>query len=365
MAAGELNPTAGRGVATRSRTKLWVLEAATILVLYLAYLMAKPFLPPIVWAVTIAVITHRFSSWVGRRVSTPDAKALICVAVVAVIALLPAVVIATAAVQQIGVALEEWNSIQSTVIDWLQAHPDLKAVWDDFDLAKEAPALIDRLRPGAVAAVSTPLYLLMQTVLTLFVLYYLYRDEESAIAAVRSVLPLSDAESQRLFHRLDDTINATIFGTVVVAMVQGIMAGVMFGFLGIPGATIWALIMGLLAIIPYLGTFVIWGPTALILALHGHWEKALILVAWGGTAIALIDNLLYPYLVGHRLSQHTVVSFIAILGGVSLFGATGVVLGPVVVTLAYFLLDLWRRRTEGGASAERAVESPTILVGAH
>ncbi|BBO30500.1 AI-2E family transporter [Lacipirellula parvula] len=332
---------------SRSRGKLVALAAATVLVLYLCYLLIQPFIPPIVWAVTAAVVTHRFSQWVGRKTKTADAKAAICVGIVAVLVLLPAVLVITVGAQQIGKAIEGWPAIQESLNAELAEHPRLNELWQDFDLSQEAPQLIDRLRPGAVAAVSTPLYLVVQTALTLFVLYFLYRDEDLAIDSVRSVLPLSEAESNRLFRRVDDTINATMFGTVTVAMVQGIMGGIMFGILGIEGATLWALIMGLLAIIPYLGTFVIWGPAAAILAYQGEYGKAAILVGWGAIAIGLIDNILYPYLVGSRLRQHTVVSFVAILGGVSLFGATGIVLGPVVVTLTFFLLDLWRRRTDG------------------
>ena len=354
MADRELESTPKRGVATRSRGKLLALAAATVVVLYLNFLLIAPFIPPIVWAVTAAVVTHRFSRWVGRHVKTPDAKAGICVAVVALVVLLPAVLVIFTAAQQVAIAVQEWDSFTKDAAEWVKNHPSLDKVWQEFDLAAEAPALIDRLRPSAVAAVSTPLSRAVQTLLMLFVLYFLYRDEHLAIDSVRSILPLSERETDRLFERVDDTINATIFGTVTVAMVQGIMGGIMFGFLGIQGAALWALIMGLLAIIPYLGTFVIWGPTAAILAMEGEWGKAAILVAWGAIAIGLIDNLLYPYLVGQRLRQHTVVSFVAILGGVSLFGATGIVLGPVVVTLAFFLLDLWRRRTEHGASAERA-----------
>ena len=354
MADRDLEPKPKRGIATRSQAKLLTLAAATVVVLYLCYLMVAPFIPPLVWAVTAAVVTHRFSQWVGRHVKTPDAKASVCVAVVAVVVLLPAVLVVTVGAQQVTKAIAGWPATQEKINAEIAKHPRLDEIWQNFDISEEAPQLIDRLRPGAVAVVSTPLYLLMQTLLTLFVLYFLYRDEALAIESLRSVLPLSERETDQLFERVDDTINATIFGTVTVAMVQGIMGGIMFGFLGIQGATLWALIMGLLAIIPYLGTFVIWGPTAAILALQGEWGKAAILVGWGAIAIGLIDNLLYPYLVGQRLRQHTVVSFVAILGGVTLFGATGVVLGPVVVTLAYFLLDLWRRRTEHGASAERA-----------
>jgi predicted PurR-regulated permease PerM len=102
------------------------------------------------------------------------------------------------------------------------------------------------------------------------------------------------------------------------------------------------------------GTFTVWGPAAVYLFLEGHWIKSLILLGWGAVAVGTIDNLLYPVLVGHRLRLHTVVMFIAIVGGLTIFGMTGIVLGPVIITVAFFLLDIWRRRTEHGESAERA-----------
>ena len=82
--------------------------------------------------------------------------------------------------------------------------------------------------------------------------------------------------------------------------------------------------------------------------------KAIVLVAYGLIAIGLIDNLLYPMLVGQRLKQHTAIAFIAILGGVAAFGATGLVLGPVLMTTVMFLLEVWRQRTTHGAAAEDA-----------
>jgi predicted PurR-regulated permease PerM len=97
--------------------------------------------------------------------------------------------------------------------------------------------------------------------------------------------------------------------------------------------------------VPYMGTFMIWAPTAAILALGGHWIQAVVLVAWGLLVIGLIDNLLYPTLVGGRLRQHTVVSFFAILGGIGLFGASGIVLGPVLVSTTFVLVELWRERS--------------------
>jgi len=96
----------------------------------------------------------------------------------------------------------------------------------------------------------------------------------------------------------------------------------------------------------------VWGPAAIYLATSGEWGKALILVAWGGVAIALIDNVLYPILVGKRLHFHPLPVFFSIVGGLSLFGIAGLVLGPLALSITTALLDVLRRRTAGRRAAD-------------
>jgi predicted PurR-regulated permease PerM len=97
--------------------------------------------------------------------------------------------------------------------------------------------------------------------------------------------------------------------------------------------------------VPVLGAFVVWIPAALYLALEGAWAKALILTLWGGVVVAGIDNVLYPILVGNRLKMHTVLAFISVVGGLIVFGAPGLILGPVALTITVLLLEVWRSRS--------------------
>ena len=126
----------------------------------------------------------------------------------------------------------------------------------------------------------------------------------------------------------------------------------MFWFLGLPAPVVWGAVMALLATIPVAGTFVIWAPAAVYLAASGQWGKAAILVGWGAVAIGLIDNLLYPMLVGRRLRFHPLPVFFSIVGGLAVFGAAGLVLGPITLSVTAALLDLLRRRTSGGRAAD-------------
>jgi predicted PurR-regulated permease PerM len=135
-----------------------------------------------------------------------------------------------------------------------------------------------------------------------------------------------------------------LFGTVIVAIVQGTLGGLIFWILGLPNPLFWGMVMGLLAIIPVLGAFVVWIPAATYLALTGEWWKSAVLVAYGTVVISGIDNVLYPILAGGRLRLHTVVVFIAIVGGLTLFGASGLILGPLIAALTIGLLEIWRAR---------------------
>jgi predicted PurR-regulated permease PerM len=157
-------------------------------------------------------------------------------------------------------------------------------------------------------------------------------------------VPLSPRESEQVRGNVRDTIAAVVFGTLAVAVVQGILGGIIFWWLDLPAPILWGAVMAVLAILPLFGAALVWVPAAAWLAINGDWDKALVLVAWGTFVVGVIDNLLYPLLVKDRLRLHAVPVFIGVLGGIFAFGATGFVLGPLILAVAMALIDIWRRR---------------------
>jgi predicted PurR-regulated permease PerM len=347
------------GMFTRSRGKLVVVSAATIVCLYLSYRLAQPFMPALVWAVTGAVITHRLVGWIGRWIGSPRWRAAAAVTIVVVVLFTPAIGLVYFAAIQVGQSLENVDPNQA-LAEWQEAiddSPRLATAWQrisqHFNVAGTAGQLTERAREFVTAFVAGSMYSLLQALLAVFVLYFLYRDEGYILTNVKRLSPLTENETNRLLKRLADTVHATIFGTVVVAIVQGTLGGLIFWWLGLPAPVLWGTVMALLAMIPYLGAFAVWGPAAVFLFANGDWGKGLVLVAWGTVVVGLIDNLIYPMLVGSRLRQHTVITFVAIVGGIALFGASGIVLGPVIASLTFFLLEVWRQRTSDGRAAEQ------------
>jgi predicted PurR-regulated permease PerM len=350
------------GWLSRERALALALLAATAVTFYLCYRIVQPFLPALAWALALAVVASPFHRALARRIRRPGLAAGLAVATVTFLIIGPVALVsqrlvgdASRAVATVENAAEGWwSALQQTpvvgpVLRWVDVQLDLSDLTEQAGTAATSAS-------GAI--LSGSIWVVMQLFITVFLLFYFFRDRRAAERLIRELLPLSDAEAGTVFGRVTDTIRATVFGSLAVAAVQGFMGGLMFWLLGLPAALFWGVVMALLATIPVLGTFLVWAPAALFLALGGAWGKALILTAWGATAIGLIDNLLYPLLVGTQLRMHPVPVFFSLVGGLALYGAAGLILGPLTLAVAVSLIDIWRWRTAHGRSAEAPLGSP-------
>ncbi len=184
----------------------------------------------------------------------------------------------------------------------------------------------------------------VQVCLTLYFLFYFLRDRLRVLKAIRSFLPLDESETNTLFCRVSDTIHATLYGIIALSALQGVLGGLMFWWLGVPSPWFWALVAAVFAFVPVVDTFVLWLPAAVYLGLEGRWGEALGVAALGSLLVRAIENFLYPVLVKDRLRVPSVGIFIAVVGGLLLFGWSGLVLGPVILTATSALLEICAKR---------------------
>jgi predicted PurR-regulated permease PerM len=351
------SPRRDTGWFTRARTSALLLMAATALALYLCWKMAEPFMPAMAWALTLAILGARMHRRLCERLRRPNLSAGLVTGLLCALVVAPVVAFAPSAVNS---AAEGWDrmrseSVRSRVDKAVQAQPALAPVveW----VARQAPSgedIAKQVAPRMSGLLAGSIWAGVQLLVTFFALFYLLRDRAQALAYVRTLLPLTGTETDRMFQRVSEVVRASVLGTLLVAAVQGLLGGLMFWWLGLPAPLLWGTVMFLLSILPLLGAAAVWVPAALFLLLEGSWEKALVLTVWGSVVVALIDNLLYPILVGDRLRLHTLAVFVAIVGGLVAFGAPGVVIGPLVLALTVALLEIWRDRTRFGRAADAA-----------
>jgi predicted PurR-regulated permease PerM len=352
------HPSNREGWWTRDHVLIMVLVAATVLLLFLCWKLALPFMGPIAWALALAIVAHPLYGWLAKRIEKPSLAAGLAVLVIALVIVAPAIFVGHNVVKQASVVVQaihsglESGQWQEQLARSPRLGPALAAVEKQANLGGQLQSITAEVGKRVAQIVTGSAWVLVELLLTFFVLFYLFRDRCLALASLRVLVPLSERETDEVFTRVSDTIQATIFGTLSVAMVQGTLGGLMFWWLGLPAPILWGAVMALLAIVPVLGAFIIWLPAALFLGATGQWGKAAILSAWGVLAVGLIDNLLYPMLVGKTLRLHTVPVFFAVIGGLALFGAVGLILGPVILALTDAILEIWCRRTAYGRPAE-------------
>lgn len=152
-------------------------------------------------------------------------------------------------------------------------------------------------------------------------------------------VPLPTNQKQLLFKKFADVSIATLKGTFIVGLVQGALGGLIFAVLGINGAVFWGAVMAMVSVLPAVGTALIWVPAAVILIVGGAWIKGLILSAFGTFVISMSDNVLRPMVVGRQTKMPDYLVLFSTLGGLSVLGISGFVLGPVVAAL---FLAVWQ-----------------------
>lgn len=349
---------------TRERLLLLVLVGASVVVGWLCWWLVKPFVPAITWALVLAVLAHPlherilavFKKW-------PSISAALAVTAVTLAIALPA----TLLVRHIGSGAVASISTARKFVDtdrWklaIERFPWLAQVNEwierEVDLDEQVQQVTGGVAKGVRGALQRAIDIAIMALVTLFLLFYFVRDKYRILRVLEQLVPLSPRESEQVRNNIRDTLGAVVFGTLAVAVVQGTLGGLMFWWLGLPAPIFWGAVMAILAILPLFGAALIWVPAAAYLAIDGEWDKALLLTAWGTLVVGLIDNLLYPLLVKNRLRIHTVPVFISVLGGVFAFGASGFVLGPLVLAVAMALIDIWRRRMALG-EIEEGVNEP-------
>jgi predicted PurR-regulated permease PerM len=322
----------------------------TLGILSLCALLLRPFFSAIVGAIVLAVVTQRPYDWMAFRIKNRSLCAAVTLILIVLAVILPTFFLAQKLGEQ---ALNTVNAFrngahQEKITSFIANRPALANRIQDFassiDINNAARSAAAYVGGNLAGLLGHSVRIITQLVVMLFLLFFLLRDRALALASLRALLPLHEDESTELLDRVGNTIVATALGRLTIAAVQGVLAGLAFWVLGVPGVILWAFTLTVCAMIPAFGSFLVWGPVAIYLGLSGHWGKAALLAVWGAVIVSTIDNILYPILVGSHLRAHTATILLSILGGIAVFGPIGIVLGPVLFTLATTLLDIWHSR---------------------
>ena len=309
----------------------------------------SPFFGAVFWAMVLALmfmpLQRRLRAWLrGRDTLAALGTLLICLLIVVVplILIIGAMADEAASFSQ-RIRAGEFNprawfeQVLGALPAWLRGLLGRFGLIDMQDVIDKASALVvqggQAITARALAIGQNTLLLLVDLGIMLYLLFFFVRDGRTLALAIRRVVPMQTAHTDYLLRKFATVVRATVKGTVVVALVQGLLGGLAFAVLGIHGAVLWGVSMAVLALVPAVGAALIWAPVAIYLAANGELASGIGLAVWGAGVMGMVDNLLRPLLVGKETKLPDFLVLLSTIGGLSIFGINGFVIGPAIAAL--------------------------------
>ena len=336
---------------------LWFL--ATLIAVFgaLALLIVWPFLRSFAAAVIVAVIFYpaykKVLRWTGNRRTWASLATTLAIVF---LFLLPVSLILLKATNEALLAAQRLNRLTAEQGGFAQfvlalAERPLHFFGRFVDLSKVDihNAITNGMQRVSLVVISSGAAVLSSLArftasffIMLIVVFFLLRDGEAWAAGLGSLMPLSPAQTSRLFRNISDTIIGNVYGIVAVGVIQGTLTGVATAIAGLPSPLLFSIAAFFASILPVVGAALVWIPAGLYLIFTGALWKGIFILAWGAIVISAVDNVVRPWVVSGKVELHPLVLMFVILGGVQVFGFLGLFLGPVVVSVLAAVFHMLR-----------------------
>jgi predicted PurR-regulated permease PerM len=314
-----------------------------------------PYTTGLIGAPVLYVVFAPVYRWLARRTRPRLAAALVV--------LLGLILVLGPGVSFVGVIAGEAQDMASGVIrsPLLSRLRELRI--GPYDVGAQIEALGSRLvsfiGASALGLIGTATRLGIQLTIAFFGLYYLLLAPERAWRQVQPFIPFSRRNAEILRERFRDVTISTLVGTGLTATVQGLLVGAAFWVLGIPNALFWGVVTVVLAILPVVGSGLVWGPGALSLALGGEYGRAIALALWGVIVVGNVDNVIRPMVFRRWARIHPFMTIIGAFAGIQYFGLLGLLIGPLAISYFFELIRMYRAEYLDDEEAAEAIAAST------
>lgn len=202
--------------------------------------------------------------------------------------------------------------------------------------------LVSWIGASALGLIGTATRVGIQLTITFFGLYYLLLAPQTVWRGVLPFIPFSTRNAERLLERFRDVTISTLIGTGMTAGMQGLLVGLAFWVTGIPNALFWGVVTVILAILPVVGSGLVWGPGALALAIEGRYGMAIGMTLWGILVVGNVDNIIRPMVFRRWAQIHPFITIIGAFAGINYFGLLGLIIGPLAISYFFELIRMYR-----------------------
>ena len=336
-----------------------VLLALVLLISALFLDMIQQFLMPMFMAGLFSAILSPMHRWLARKIGGRSNLASVLVIIGLILLVLAPLSLL------VGIVVGQAISVSQSVTPWVQAFINeptaITAYMEKLPYYQEilpyraviiekAGLVVGNISSFLINSLSSvtkqTVTAIFSSIIMLYVMFYFLTMGEVLLMKILYFLPLHDQDERLLLRRFTSVTKATLKGTMIIGALQGGICGLAFAFAGIQGPVFWGTVMAVMSIIPAFGTAIVWVPALLILALKGEYLGVAILGVLCGAVAGNLDNLLRPRLVGKDTQMHDLFVLFGTLGGISMFGLLGIIIGPIVAALFITIWEIYGKAFE-------------------
>ena len=312
---------------------------------FFSFLIFRPFWIVLVLGASFSIVLYPVYEWLNKRLARNWLSALLTLLFFIVVLCIPLFSVGS-------IVFNESQNLYHSVLSNGNISPLLTSVGNkinqilpigvSFDINAKISSFISFLVNNITTILKATVSALFSFLLLLLTIFYLLKDGDKWRKALLKISPLSDNDDHKILHRLAQTINGVIKGYLLIAFIQGILMGAGLYLFHVPNPAIWAVIAGIASIIPPLGTAVVSVPSIIFLFMTGNTGLAIGLLVWSVVVVGTGDNVLNPYIIGHRIDVPPFLILFSVLGGIALLGPVGILIGPLTVSLLYTLTEIYQ-----------------------
>lgn len=323
---------------------------ALIIILGIAVMRVfQPFFYPIFWAAIIAIMFQSWYNNIRTHLKSASISAVCTISLVLLLIFLPLALIGLLVYEE---SLQLYSAIaQGTItfdisnITRLIADTPFGPYIDTANISQNATGVARSISlfvfNNLRSFTQDVAIFLFKFFVMIYTLFYFLKDGPRILQRIMHLSPLGDNYELMLYERFTSTARATIKGSFILGGIQGLIGGLLFFATGVQGALLWGVVMTLFSLIPGVGAFIVWLPVGVGLLVMGNiWQGVTVLLV-GTFVISLVDNVLRPPLVGKDTQMHPILILFSTLGGIALFGMSGIIIGPVITALFLAVISIF------------------------
>lgn len=345
---------------TKEQYPFWFFMLLLVGILWLFLRVFLPYINIFLWAIFLVITSYPLYQRLLKLYRGRDSlAACTMVLVLSLLIILPLILVILVIAQQsmdaYRMVSSQLNSPEFQSINDMLKHPIILKIQEmldgyvDFERINLKNTIVSFLKyiSNFLVDLSTTLFsslagFTLHFILFLVATYYFFKNGKWLLSELRKLSPLDSVKETKIIERFACVTQATILGNLATALIQGLLGGLGFLFTGLPSPLLWGTIMAFTSLLPVVGTLIIWGPAGLYLIFSGSPGRGVFLLLWSGIIVGLADNVIKPWIIKGKANLHPVIIFFSILGGISVYGFAGFILGPLIASLTFVFLEIYK-----------------------